>query len=87
MKKPRASHYDSNRLSLANENNGRRRNISRGAMHRWCCNKCGKLLGVATSEVVEIRDRDRVSVIASLPVARPCPKCHRVNWIERDPAA
>lgn len=51
---------------------------AQGPIQNWLCPFCRKFLGLFAGETVQIRDRQRFQLVASLPVTRQCPRCRKM---------
>ena len=64
------------------------RSISRRiAAREWRCASCSRLLGLVAGGLIQIKDRDKIHITASLPVNRQCPKCKRMNFKKEESAS
>jgi hypothetical protein len=47
----------------------------------WCCRGCGRLLGVAVGERLEIRSKQGGNFLVGFPVTTVCqnPRCNTIN--------
>jgi len=48
----------------------------------WRCGFCRRILGLLAGGQVQVKDRNRVLITASLPVTSQCPRCKRMNTKE-----
>jgi hypothetical protein len=48
----------------------------------WRCSFCGRLLGIVTGSVVQIKYSEKLDLTASRPITRQCPACRRVSALQ-----
>ena len=64
-----------------------KRSSRRIPAREWRCAFCSRLLGLVAGRMIQIKDRNRLQVTASLPAARQCPHCKRMNIRKEESAS